>query len=60
VEEKLYTIDDVARMMNCSDWLVRKAIYRGELKAHHLGPRSYRITQQQYDDWKQKTEETKK
>ena len=47
-------------MMNCSDWLVRKAIYRGELKAHHLGPRSYRITQQQYDDWKQKTEETKK
>jgi excisionase family DNA binding protein len=56
VTEKTYTIDEVAEIMHCSDWLIRKAIDRGELKALHIGPRSYRITQEQFDDWKRKRE----
>jgi hypothetical protein len=59
IDEKTYSVLDIAKHLRVSDWLIRNAIKSGDLAANKINSRSYRITQQQYDDWKQKTEERK-
>jgi excisionase family DNA binding protein len=45
------TVNEVAKQLDISDWHVRRAIERGELKALHFGPRTYHIFQVDVDAW---------
>jgi excisionase family DNA binding protein len=51
MEERVYTVEQVAEKLNISDWKVRNAIEKGNLKALHPSPRTYVVTQTQFDDW---------
>lgn len=50
-EQKDYTVDDVATMLQCHRRLVERLIASGELKAYHIG-RYIRISPDKLEEYK--------
>jgi hypothetical protein len=43
-DDKLHTLQDVARILRCSRWMIYDRARKGELEIIKLGPQSSRVT----------------
>lgn len=49
--QDLLTINEIARLLRCSQMVVRGAIDRGDLIVRRIGPRCLRIARTDFDRW---------